>query len=40
VATILSGTNDSDLIDQLGTLDVDGICWKGHGASTTRSSAT
>jgi len=33
VATILSGTNDPDLIDQLGTLDVDGIWLEGeHGA--------
>jgi 4-hydroxy-2-oxoheptanedioate aldolase len=32
VATILSGTNDPDLIDQLGTLDVDGIWLEGeHG---------
>src|SRR5256712_13949776 len=32
IATILSGTNDSDLIDQLGTLDVDGIWLEGeHG---------
>ena len=31
-ATILSGTNDPDLIDQLGTLDVDGIWLEGeHG---------
>ena len=33
VATILSGTNDPDLIDQLGPLDVDGIWLEGeHGA--------
>jgi 4-hydroxy-2-oxoheptanedioate aldolase len=33
VATILAGTNDPDLIDQLGTLDVDGIWLEGeHGA--------
>jgi 4-hydroxy-2-oxoheptanedioate aldolase len=33
VATILSGTNDPDLIDQLGTLDVDGVWLEGeHGA--------
>ena len=33
VATILSGTNDPDLIDQLCTLDVDGIWLEGeHGA--------
>ena len=33
VATILSGTNDPDLIDQLGTPDVDGIWLEGeHGA--------
>jgi 4-hydroxy-2-oxoheptanedioate aldolase len=33
VATILSGSNDPDLIDQLGTLDVDGIWLEGeHGA--------
>jgi len=25
VATIVAGTNEPDLIDQLGTLDVDGI---------------
>jgi 4-hydroxy-2-oxoheptanedioate aldolase len=32
VATILSGTNDADLIDQLATLDVDGIWLEGeHG---------
>ncbi len=32
VATILAGTNDADLIDQLGTLDVDGIWLEGeHG---------
>src|SRR5437667_8677026 len=32
VATILSGTNEPDLIDQLGTLDVDGIWLEGeHG---------
>ncbi|RPH78959.1 MAG: hypothetical protein EHM88_15080 [Candidatus Rokuibacteriota bacterium] len=32
VATILSGTNDPDLIDQLGPLDVDGIWLEGeHG---------
>src|SRR5882762_6685709 len=32
VATIVSGTNDPDLIDQLGTLDVDGIWLEGeHG---------
>ncbi|HYB42198.1 MAG TPA: aldolase/citrate lyase family protein [Candidatus Methylomirabilis sp.] len=32
VATILSGTNDPDLIDQLGQLDVDGIWLEGeHG---------
>jgi 4-hydroxy-2-oxoheptanedioate aldolase len=32
VATILSGTNDPDLIDQLGTRDVDGIWLEGeHG---------
>ena len=32
VTTILSGTNDPDLIDQLGTLDVDGIWLEGeHG---------
>ena len=32
VSTILSGTNDPDLIDQLGTLDVDGIWLEGeHG---------
>jgi 4-hydroxy-2-oxoheptanedioate aldolase len=32
VATILSGTNDPDLIDQLATLDVDGIWLEGeHG---------
>jgi 4-hydroxy-2-oxoheptanedioate aldolase len=32
VATILSGTNDPDLIDQLGTLPVDGIWLEGeHG---------
>ena len=32
VATLLSGTNDPDLIDQLGTLDVDGIWLEGeHG---------
>jgi 4-hydroxy-2-oxoheptanedioate aldolase len=32
VATIIGGTNDSDLIDQLGTLDVDGIWLEGeHG---------
>ena len=32
VATILSGTNDPDLIDQLCTLDVDGIWLEGeHG---------
>ena len=29
IATILSGTNDPDLIDQLGTLDVDGIWLEG-----------
>ena len=33
VATILSGSNDPDLIDQLGTLDIDGIWLEGeHGA--------
>jgi 4-hydroxy-2-oxoheptanedioate aldolase len=33
VATILSGTNEPDLIDQLGTLDIDGIWLEGeHGA--------
>ncbi len=33
VATILSGTNDPDLIDQIATLDVDGIWLEGeHGA--------
>jgi 4-hydroxy-2-oxoheptanedioate aldolase len=32
VATILSGANDADLIDQLGTLDIDGIWLEGeHG---------
>ena len=32
VATMLSGTNDPDLIDQLGTLEVDGIWLEGeHG---------
>src|SRR5207247_3265145 len=32
VATIVGGTNDPDLIDQLGTLDVDGISLEGeHG---------
>ena len=32
VAIILSGTNDPDLIDQLGTLNVDGIWLEGeHG---------
>jgi 4-hydroxy-2-oxoheptanedioate aldolase len=32
VASILSGSNDPDLIDQLGTLDVDGIWLEGeHG---------
>jgi 4-hydroxy-2-oxoheptanedioate aldolase len=32
IATILSGTNDPDLIDQLGTLDIDGIWLEGeHG---------
>jgi 4-hydroxy-2-oxoheptanedioate aldolase len=32
VATILAGSNDPDLIDQLGTLDVDGIWLEGeHG---------
>jgi 4-hydroxy-2-oxoheptanedioate aldolase len=32
VATIVSGSNDPDLIDQLGTLDVDGIWLEGeHG---------
>jgi 2-keto-3-deoxy-L-rhamnonate aldolase RhmA len=32
VATILSGTNDPDLIDQIATLDVDGIWLEGeHG---------
>ena len=32
LATIVSGTNDPDLIDQLGTLDVDGIWLEGeHG---------
>jgi 4-hydroxy-2-oxoheptanedioate aldolase len=32
IATILSGANDPDLIDQLGTLDVDGIWLEGeHG---------
>src|SRR3989442_10045348 len=32
VATIIGGTNDRDLIDQLGTLDVDGIWLEGeHG---------
>src|SRR3989442_3379930 len=32
VATIIGGTNDPDLIDQLGTLDVDGIWLEGeHG---------
>src|SRR2546421_11660608 len=30
VATILSGTNDPDLIDQLGPLDVDGIWLEGE----------
>ena len=29
VATIIGGTNDPDLIDQLGTLDVDGIWLEG-----------
>jgi len=33
VATIIAGTNEPDLIDQLGTLDVDGIWLEGeHGA--------
>jgi len=33
VATIVAGTNEPDLIDQLGTLDVDGIWLEGeHGA--------
>jgi len=33
VATILSGTNEPDLIDLLGTLDIDGIWLEGeHGA--------
>jgi len=33
IATILSGTNDPDLIDQLCTIDVDGIWLEGeHGA--------
>ncbi len=33
VATILAGTNDPDLIDQLGTLDIDGIWLEGeHGS--------
>jgi 2-keto-3-deoxy-L-rhamnonate aldolase RhmA len=33
IATILSGTNDPDLIDQLCTLDVDGVWLEGeHGA--------
>jgi len=41
VATIIGGTNDPDLIDQLGTLDVDGICWRASTAgSTTPTSAT
>src|SRR3989442_3481070 len=32
VATIVAGTNEQDLIDQLGTLDVDGIWLEGeHG---------
>jgi 4-hydroxy-2-oxoheptanedioate aldolase len=32
IATILAGSNDPDLIDQLGTLDVDGIWLEGeHG---------
>lgn len=32
VATIIGGTNDPDLVDQLGTLDVDGIWLEGeHG---------
>src|SRR2546423_9674568 len=32
VATIVAGTNEPDLIDQLGTLDVDGIWLEGeHG---------
>src|SRR5439155_1103601 len=32
IATILAGTNDPDLIDQLGPLDVDGIWLEGeHG---------
>src|SRR5215470_6572402 len=32
VATILAGTNDPDLIDQLGPLDIDGIWLEGeHG---------
>src|SRR5438477_10483077 len=32
VATIIGGTNDPDLIDQLGTLDVDGVWLEGeHG---------
>src|SRR2546423_7005464 len=32
VATIVGGTNDPDLIDQLGTLDVDGVWLEGeHG---------
>src|SRR5256886_1140773 len=32
VATIIGGTNDADLIDQLGTLDVDGVWLEGeHG---------
>jgi len=30
VATILSGANDPDLIDQLGTLDIDGIWPQGE----------
>ena len=32
VATIVAGTNEPDLIDQLGTLEVDGIWLEGeHG---------
>jgi hypothetical protein len=35
VATILGGTNDPDLIDQLGPLGADGIWLEGeHGVST------
>src|SRR5947209_12971065 len=30
VATIVAGTNEPDLIDQLGTLDVDGIWLEGE----------